>query len=275
MYVLYSMTPFPSPLSLLSIFALLQLIQAQCVTSGYVLCLPAGSELGGIPQDDFVNPDLWDSLQEAAMTSIDDGAILRRDLVSRQDALCCAPTDKCLVVTDSNTPFCFVSTRKCSFLTKRSSLDHFIRNVCANLLKKKKNTDTTRYVFSDQSFGYVSNGTYYAADGTLVDYAAGYYSSTDGSTGTFAPATATAMSSGAGAGATSSTATKATSAVAKGSESHTSATTSPVKGTQQTVAPTPTTTTTGSRSDSTTVMPSSSIRWLGLYLASLTVFLAL
>lgn len=138
MYVLYSMTPFPSPLSLLSIFALLQLIQAQCVTSGYVLCLPAGSELGGIPQDDFVNPDLWDSLQEAAMTSIDDGAILRRDLVSRQDALCCAPTDKCLVVTDSNTPFCFVSTRKCSFLTKRSSLDHFIRNVCANLLKKKK-----------------------------------------------------------------------------------------------------------------------------------------
>ena len=114
----YSMTPLPSPLSLLFIFTLVHLIHAQCVTSGYVLCLPAGSELGGIPQDDFVNPDLWDSLQDVAMTSIDDGAILRRDLASRQDALCCAPTDKCLVVTDSNTPFCFVSTLKDSFFNK-------------------------------------------------------------------------------------------------------------------------------------------------------------
>ena len=120
------MTPLPSPLGLLFIFALVHLMHAQCVTNGYVPCLPAGSELGGIPQDDFVNSDIWDSLQEATMTSINDGDILRRDLASRQDALCCAPTDKCLVVTDSNTPFCFVSTRK-------GSLNNPIRTFCANL----------------------------------------------------------------------------------------------------------------------------------------------
>lgn len=113
--VVYNMTPLPSPLSLFFIFALVHLIEAQCVTDGYELCRPAGSELGGIPQDDLVNSDLWDSLQGATMTADNDGGILRRDLTSRQDALCCAPTDKCLVVTASNTPFCFVSTRKDSF----------------------------------------------------------------------------------------------------------------------------------------------------------------
>lgn len=30
-----------------------------------------------------------------------------------------------------------------------------------------QNTDTTRYVFSDESYGYISNGTYFAADGTF------------------------------------------------------------------------------------------------------------
>ena len=118
--VIYSMTPLPSPLGLLFIFALVHLIRAQCVTSGYVPCLPAGSELGGIPQDDFDNSDLWDSLEDVAVTSSDDAGIFRRDLASRQDALCCAPTDKCLVVTDSNIPFCYVSTRKGSFFFYRA-----------------------------------------------------------------------------------------------------------------------------------------------------------
>ena len=272
--VIYSMTPLPSPLSLLFIFALVRLIQAQCVTSGYVLCLPAGSELGGIPQDDFDDSELWDSLQDAALTSIDDSDKLRRDLASRQDALCCAPTDNCLVLTDSNTPFCYVSTRKGSFfLTKRSSSDNSIRTFCANL-QEKKDTDTTRYDFSDGSFGFVSNGTYYASDGTFVDYTDGYYSSADGSTGTFAPATATATSSGVGASAASNTATKATSTAAKGSESHTSATTSPVTGAQQTVASKPAPSS-GSHSGNGAIKPSSSIGWLGLFLACLTVFFSL
>lgn len=132
----YSMTLVPSPPRLLFIFALVHLIKAQCVTSGYVLCLPAGSELGGIPQDDLVNSDVWDSLQDATMTSLNDGGILRRNLASRQDALCCAPTDKCLVVTDSNTPFCFVSTwTRFLFPTTRSSSDNSIRASCANIRK--------------------------------------------------------------------------------------------------------------------------------------------
>ena len=108
--VIYSMAPLPPPLSLLFMFALVRLVQAQCVTSGYVLCLPAGSELGGVPEDDIDNPEVWDSIQSA----IDDSAILRRDLASRQDALCCPPDDKCLM-TESLVPFCYVSTRKAPF----------------------------------------------------------------------------------------------------------------------------------------------------------------
>ena len=120
--VVYNMTPLPLPFSLFFVFALVHLIKAQCVTSDYELCSPAGSELGGIPQDDLVNPDLWDSLQGATIKADNDAGILRRDLTSRQDALCCPPTDKCLVVTASNTPFCFVSTRKDSFLFNKVKL---------------------------------------------------------------------------------------------------------------------------------------------------------
>ena len=126
------MTPLASPLSLLSIFTLVHLIRAQCVTDGYVPCLPAGSDLGGIPEDDYADTELWANLQESAVSYMDDGAGLRRDLASRQDALCCAPTDKCLVVTDSNTPFCYVSTRQdflFFFFTKRSSSNRSSRNL--------------------------------------------------------------------------------------------------------------------------------------------------
>lgn len=138
--VTYSMTPLASPLSLLSIFTLVHLIRAQCVTDGYVPCLPAGSDLGGIPEDDFADTELWANLQETAVSfSDDDLAKLRRDLASRQDALCCAPTDKCLVVTDSNTPFCYVSTRKEFFFFLQSETPRIILlgTFCANLLNKK------------------------------------------------------------------------------------------------------------------------------------------
>ena len=37
----------------------------------------------------------------------------------------------------------------------------------------------------------MNNATYIASDGSFIDYGTGYYSSTDGSTGTFAPASAT------------------------------------------------------------------------------------
>ena len=269
------MAPLPPPLRLLFILALVRLVQAQCVTSGYVLCLPAGSELGGVPEDDIDNPEVYDSIQSA----IDDSAILRRDLASRQDALCCPPDDKCLM-TESLIPFCYVSTRKGSFSPpscyKVKLLGQLSWISCANLQPKKKDTDTTRYDFSDQSYGYLSNGTYYAADGTFVDYTAGYYSSADGSTGTFAPATATATA-GAGAKGSAAAATQATAtaAAAKGSENHTSATTAPVKGTQQqTVAPTPTTASgSPARSGGTVIVPSGFSGWLGVFhLACLTVF---
>lgn len=118
------MTPLPSPLGLLSIFALVHLIQAQCATSGYVFCPPAGAGLGGIPQDNAVNSELYIGLTNAGIVS--PGRIRRRDLASRQAALCCPPTDECLVVPERGTPFCYVSTPKAFSFFKRSYLDNCI-----------------------------------------------------------------------------------------------------------------------------------------------------
>ena len=133
------MTPLASPLSLLFIFALVHLIRAQCVTDGYVPCLPAGSDLGGIPEDDFADTELWANLQETAVSfSDDDLAKLRRDLASRQDALCCAPTDKCLVVTDSNTPFCYVSIRKDFFFLQSVAPRIILQEIVALIFRGKK-----------------------------------------------------------------------------------------------------------------------------------------
>ncbi|KAL6720057.1 hypothetical protein ACLMJK_001978 [Lecanora helva] len=154
------------PLTAVAILGALSIVDAQCVTPGYNICLPAGSELGGVPADSFDDTLFWADLQ-----SVTAGSILRRRgiisrLKKRQDALCCPPDPDvlCLVTNDEDVPFCY-------------------------------NQQTTRYDFSDESFGFVSNGTYYAADGTFVDYDEGYYSSADGSTGTFAPATAAASTS--------------------------------------------------------------------------------
>ena len=103
----------PSLLSFvsLSILTIVVTISAQCVDPGFVPCYPAGSQLGGIPTDNFDDTSVWASLQ-----SITNGAILRRDLTNRlaarQDALCCNPDPavQCLVLTDGNIPFCYVSS---------------------------------------------------------------------------------------------------------------------------------------------------------------------
>ena len=96
---------------------------AQCVTPGYVPCLPEGSNLGGIAPSDFRDSGLWDSLQGAASDPIQGKAkrspvltdpverrALADRLAARQNALCCAPDpDKyCLLLTDGNIPFCYV-----------------------------------------------------------------------------------------------------------------------------------------------------------------------
>ena len=127
----------PLTLSLLFIFALVHLSQAQCVTSGYVLCLPQGSELGGIPDVDYDDSLFWDSLQDSTIVY---PAALRRDLASRQNALCCDPTNDCLITTDSNIPFCYVSAQKCSSFSYRCSSDISIRTLCANLQRKRIQT---------------------------------------------------------------------------------------------------------------------------------------
>lgn len=43
--------------------------------------------------------------------------------------------------------------------------------------------------FSDGSYAFVSNGTYYGADGSFVDYQKGQYTLANGTSGTFVPVT--------------------------------------------------------------------------------------
>lgn len=97
---------------------------AQCVTPGYVPCLPRGSRLGGVAPANFDNSGVWDSLQSVASDPIQkknkrndhfQNPTERRDLadgllIARQGALCCAPDPNkyCLLLTDGNIPFCYV-----------------------------------------------------------------------------------------------------------------------------------------------------------------------
>ena len=111
------------PLSLVILISWAHLIQAQCVTPSYVPCFPAGTESGGssgVPQDDFDDTGFWDSLQSVASSPIGKRDVLRHQLSSRQNALCCAPTNQCLILTDGNIPFCYVSPRHLLFSSKRS-----------------------------------------------------------------------------------------------------------------------------------------------------------
>lgn len=104
--------PHISRLVVVSIISLAATAQAQCVTDGFVPCLPAGSQLGGVPSGSLDDSGFWDNLQ--SITSLPIG---RRDLseplIARQDALCCAPDVECLVTTDDDIPFCYVSTVPC------------------------------------------------------------------------------------------------------------------------------------------------------------------
>lgn len=89
---------------------------AQCVTPGYLLCMPAGSQLGGVPSDSFDDSAFWSSLQTVASLPIGRRA-LADGLVERQNSLCCSPDPdvECLVTKEDNIPFCYVSALR-SFL---------------------------------------------------------------------------------------------------------------------------------------------------------------
>ena len=100
-------------LSIVVWFSLVRFIEAQCVTDGYVPCYPAdGSDSGGsgglpLVDDDF--PAEFDTLNNAVDTDLAKRGLAPRLLFSRQNALCCSPTDRCLVLTDGDIPFCYVS----------------------------------------------------------------------------------------------------------------------------------------------------------------------
>ena len=139
------MTRLSFSLSIVVCFSLVRFIGAQCVTDGYVPCYPTGGSdsggsggsdsgasggsdsgasggsdsgasggsdsggSGGLPLDDGALPAEFDTLNNAVDTDLAKRGVAPRLLLSRQNALCCSPTDRCLVFTDGNIPFCYVS----------------------------------------------------------------------------------------------------------------------------------------------------------------------
>lgn len=66
--------------------------------------------------------------------------------------------------------------------------------------------------FSDGSYAFVSNGTYYDADGSFVDYRKGQYTFANGTSGTFVPMTGSSTASSSSSSQASPTSTSAKSA---------------------------------------------------------------
>ena len=100
-------------LSIVVCFSLVRFIGAQCVTDGYVPCYPAGGSdsggSGGLPLVDADFPADFDTLNNAVDTDLAKRGVAPRLLFSRQNALCCSPTDRCLVLSNGDIPFCYVS----------------------------------------------------------------------------------------------------------------------------------------------------------------------
>ncbi|KAK3650972.1 hypothetical protein LTR56_006023 [Elasticomyces elasticus] len=141
---------------------------AQCVTSGYELCVVPGSQdavdtsaldLNDISaasdaQDLMANIGL--SANSAAESAVR-RALAREVLAKRQDltALCCLPAPvECMYMDD--VAFCYTP-------------------------------ETTRSDFPGGSYAFESNGTFYGADGTFIDYKNGVYQYPNGTTESFTP----------------------------------------------------------------------------------------
>ncbi len=133
----------PIPLAFASDLANLLPRQWVCNTPGFVPCQPLGSA-GSVPVPPvaFGDSNFWGSLQSAASSPIQKiKREIEGDLVERQSGgLCFRPAPvECLYTKDQGVPFCYTPA-------------------------------TTRMYFSDGSYAFVSNGTYYGADGSSVDY---------------------------------------------------------------------------------------------------------
>ncbi|MCJ1370335.1 hypothetical protein MMC20_001548 [Loxospora ochrophaea] len=145
--------------------------QSTCNTAGFVPCNPQGSsDSFDVPSAAYASSDFWSSLDSAAADPTQRvKREIRNELAARQNALCCRPAPvECLFTQDDGVPFCYTPS-------------------------------TTRYFFSDGSYGFVSNGTYYGSDDTFVDYKTGFYSLPNGTNGTFTPVDAASASATANA----------------------------------------------------------------------------
>ncbi|PMD21170.1 hypothetical protein NA56DRAFT_749087 [Hyaloscypha hepaticicola] len=178
---------------------------AQCVTAGYVPCLVPGS--GGAVAPPPISPygggsfggggsGFWSSIQGVASSPIqkrdldtrspaEDGYDGYTEIEKRQNSLCCRPAPVECLYTDG-IPFCY-------------------------------NPTTTRLFFSDGSYAFISNDTYYGSDGTFIDYKTGIYQYPNGTVVDFTPSSAATTSAG-GSAAT------ATGSTPQGTETGTSAT---------------------------------------------------
>ncbi|KAK5714607.1 hypothetical protein LTR15_010789 [Elasticomyces elasticus] len=155
---------------------------AQCATSGYELCVVPGSQdsvdsstldlsdISAASDAQYLMANIGLSANSAAESAVR-RARPREILAKRQDltALCCLPAPvECMYMDD--VAFCYTP-------------------------------DTTRSDFPGGSYAFESNGTFYGADGSFIDYKNGVYQYPNGTTESFTPEeyseTATDSSSGA------------------------------------------------------------------------------
>ncbi|KAK3615797.1 hypothetical protein LTR17_023453 [Elasticomyces elasticus] len=181
-----STTVFFLPLLSISVTAL------ECVTPGFDFCAVPGSQsavddasalssggVSGTYDPSSATAGLMANIGTSSANAATPAQLARRVLSKRQDFtwICCPPaTTECMSVDD--TAFCYEPA-------------------------------TTRLDFSDGSYAFDSNSTFYLVDGTIIDYKSGIYQYPNGTTETFTPQgesseTATESSSSGASSGTSS-----------------------------------------------------------------------
>ncbi|KAK5694287.1 hypothetical protein LTR97_009909 [Elasticomyces elasticus] len=157
------MSPFR--LVLLPLFSIAIGTNAQCMTEGYIPCSSPDSQIATTPatSDSLAGSSYgggggYSGRNPAAIIGASEPVPRRRGLseqdrvVKRQaDYLCCAPEPEMQCMVSEGEPYCYTP-------------------------------ETTRIDLLDGSKAFESNGTYYGADGTFIDFKNGVYRYSNGTT---------------------------------------------------------------------------------------------
>ncbi|KAK4901253.1 hypothetical protein LTR27_001810 [Elasticomyces elasticus] len=171
------MSPFR--LVLLPLFSIAIGSNAQCMTEGYMPCSSPDSQVATTPatSDSLAGSSYgggggYSGRNPAAMIGASEPVPRRRGLseqyrvVKRQaDYLCCAPEPEMQCMVSKGEPYCYSHV----MLADPELIEY-------------QTPETTRIDLLDGSWAFESNGTYYGADGTFIDFKNGVYRYPNGTT---------------------------------------------------------------------------------------------